>query len=538
MQGRLTSSPALHFPDAFICPFAQILLKMMIANTSQIRKADAMMISEYAFPSLLLMETAGRKAAEWLLQHRPETYIYYVLIGPGNNGGDGLVIARYLHAAGKTVQMLLSADPAQFKGDALLQWHALQGAGVYHRIWPCSLEGTLQGRPQDYLLIDTLLGTGVQAELRGSVAEIIAEFARFKIPTIAIDMPSGLNADTGECRNEVLPAQATLTFQCPKVCHVVHPAAASCGEIVTLDIGIWPSVMLKLGIQRFLLDADMCRHLYQQRPADGHKGTFGHALSVGGSKAFAGAIALTGMAALQAGAGLSTVFTTETARCAVYAGHAELMVATADLPDAAWLEADALPALLAKLSSKNALALGPGLGNEAPTCDFVKGLLQAWGRPLVIDADGLNVLSSEPELWRYVPQYSILTPHPGEMARLMPWHDVKLQRIETAEHLAAEKQVIVILKGAGTIVALPSGKTYVNTTGNDGMATGGAGDVLTGMLVGLLAQGYTPEVAARLGVYLHGRAGDLCRDLLGAAEAVTASGIAGQIGRAIAELRG
>jgi hydroxyethylthiazole kinase-like uncharacterized protein yjeF len=507
-----------------------------ILTSAQMRKADAAMVAEYGFPSILLMESAGRKAAEWLLQHRPDTHIYYVLVGPGNNGGDGLVVARYLQAAGKTVQMLLSTDPSQFKGDALVQWQALQGAGVYKRIWPYRLERTLETHPQDYLLIDALLGTGVQDALRGPVAEIIAAFAKLQIPTVAIDLPSGLSADTGQQINAVLPAQATLTFQRPKVCHHVHPAAASCGEVVTLDIGIWSAVMFSLGIRRFVLDLGLCQRFYQHRPDDGHKGTFGHALCVGGSRAYAGAIGLSGLAALQVGAGLSTVFTTETARCAVYAGRPELMVCAVGDDQTDWLGAEALPALQACLVGKAALALGPGLGNEAPTCNFVQGLLQAWGRPLVIDADGLNVLASEPELWRYVPQGSILTPHPGEMARLMPGFDVRHQRLEAAEHLAAQKQVIVVLKGAGTIVAMPDGKTYVNTSGNQGMATGGAGDVLTGMLAGLLAQGYAPATATLLGVYLHGRAGDICAAAVGAPEAVTASGIAAAIGKAFAEV--
>ncbi len=508
-----------------------------LSNAAQIRKADAVMLSDHQFPALLLMETAGRKCAEWILTHRPDPYIYSVLAGPGNNGGDGLVIARYLHAAGKQVQILLAADPGLYQGDALVNWLALKGSGIACQVWTGSVPAQLLAHPQNHLLIDALLGTGIQSTLRGSVAEMIAALAPLGIPTIAIDLPSGLDADTGMQINSVLQAQATLTFQCPKICHYVHPAAAACGQVVTLDIGIWPQVMQGLGIRRWLLDSDLCRQLYQQRADDGHKGTFGHTLCIGGSTAYAGAIALSGLAALQAGAGLSTVFTTETARCAVYQGHRELMVKAVGDSQTHWLDATTLPELRASLVGKTAVAVGPGLGNEAPTCNFMQGLLQSWPRPLVIDADALNVLASEPELWRYVPQGSILTPHPGEMARLMPGKDVRNQRVEVAEALALQKQVIVVLKGAGTIVALPDGKTYVNTSGNQGMATGGAGDVLTGMLVGLLAQGYTPEAAALLGVYLHGRAGDLCARDVGAAEAVTATGISSAIGKAFAEMQ-
>ncbi len=507
---------------------------MYLSNSSEIRKADQVMISEYGFPSLLLMETAGRKAAEWILSRNIDTQFFLVLAGPGNNGGDGLVIARYLLSAGKKVEILLSHDPEAYQGDALTNWNALQGAKIPIHQWPCELPVKIRKRPEQCLVIDALLGTGIHSELRGPVAEIIQTLAQHPIRIVAIDLPSGLNADTGQMINSTLKAAATLTFQCPKICHYVTPAADACGEIVTLDIGIWPEVMAGLGIRRFLLDEALCCSIYKKRPAEGHKGTFGHALVVGGSKAYAGAVALSGMAVLQAGAGLSTVFTTESARCAVYQGRPELMVRSFGTPETEWLTAAALPALLPLLQGKSALAVGPGLGNEPETCNFLQGLLQAWNRPLVLDADALNILSSEPELWRYVPQGSILTPHPGEMARLLPGRDVHNQRIAVAEFLAQQKQVIVVLKGKGTVVALPDGKTYVNTSGNSGMATGGAGDVLTGLLVGLLAQGYTPEQAALMGVYLHGRAGDFAAAF--SKEGVTATLISDRIGAAIGKI--
>jgi ADP-dependent NAD(P)H-hydrate dehydratase / NAD(P)H-hydrate epimerase len=527
---------------------------MYLCTTAQIRKADQRMIQQHGFPGILLMETAGRKSAEWILAHYPDAACYLILAGPGNNGGDGLVIARYLRLAGKPVEILLSHDPAGYKGDALLNWNALAGSGIPVRKWPCDLPAPLHMQPGNCLLIDALLGTGVTEEIRGPIAEIIesllndkgsmgreakstsGQLAPTQTPVIAIDLPSGLSADTGMRISTPLKATATLTFACPKVCHYLTPAANDCGEIVTIDIGIWPAVMDGLGIRRYLLDHEVAAGIYRQRPRAGHKGTFGHALVAGGSQAYVGAIALTGMAVLQSGAGLSTVFTTESARCAVYTGHAELMVKAWGDASTPWLSGDALPMLREALAGKDAVAVGPGLANELSTFHFLQGLLQAWNQPLVLDADALNILASEPELWRHVPRGSILTPHPGEMARLLPGFDVLNKRLEAAEHLAQQKQVIVVLKGAGTVVALPDGKTYVNTTGNAGMATGGAGDVLTGILAGLMAQGYDPREAALLGVYLHGLAGDFCRDGKGAGEAVTASGIAAELGLAFQTL--
>lgn len=510
---------------------------MYLCNTAEMRRADQVMIEEYGFPGLLLMEAAGRKSAEWILARYPGRALYLVLAGPGNNGGDGLVIARYLHLAGKHVEILLSQDPQGYKGDAHANWKALQGARLTFHQWPCDLPLGLQAHPEQCVVIDALLGTGVSSQLRGSIAELMEAVSQYRhCEVVAIDLPSGLSADTGQCINPPLTASATLTFQCPKVCHYVTPAASHCGEVVVMDIGIWPAILAELGIQRRLLDVESCRELYRQRPSAGHKGTFGHALVVGGSKAYAGAIALSGLAALRMGAGLCTVFTTESARCAVYDQRPELMVGAWGDLSTAWLTVDALPRFKEALPGKTALGMGPGMGNEPETATFLQGVLQAWQRPLVIDADGLNILASEPELWRYVPQGSILTPHPGEMARLMPGTDVIHQRLEAAERLAHQKQVVVVLKGAGTVIALPNGRTYVNTSGNAGMATGGSGDVLTGMMVGLLAQGYSPEQAALLGVYLHGAAGDLCLGRCGAQESVTATGIAMEIGFAVQAL--
>jgi ADP-dependent NAD(P)H-hydrate dehydratase / NAD(P)H-hydrate epimerase len=510
---------------------------MQISNSQQIRRADQIMIEENGFPGLLLMETAGRKCAEWILSHDFDVSFFVILAGPGNNGGDGLVIARHLHLSGKKVLILFAQDPNAYQGDALVNWKALQGAGISSAVWPEPLPEILVSHPGQCLLIDALLGTGTTNTLRGPVAEIISACANLTAPVIAIDLPSGLNADTGQCLSNPLKATTTLTFQLPKICHYLTPAASFCGQVVTLDIGIWPHIVQKLGIKRQLLDLETCRGLYRKRFGAGHKGTFGHALLVGGSKAYAGAIALSGMAALQAGAGLSTIFTTESARCAVYEARAELMVRTSDTTATPWLDKAALPALTATFQGKSAVAVGPGMGNEAESTDFLAGLLQAWPRPLVLDADALNLLASDPELWRWVPQGSILTPHPGEMARLMPMADPVNQRLETAETLAQQKQVIVVLKGKGTVIALPDGRSYINSSGNEGMATGGAGDVLTGMLAGLLAQGYSPTHAALLAVYLHGLAGDICAATLGATEAVTASGISNAIGKAFQQLQ-
>lgn len=509
----------------------------LLSNTDQIRKADQIMIQDFQYPGLLLMESAGRQCAEWVIKNYGSRRLFVILVGPGNNGGDGLVIARYLQNARKNVKIILSHEPDRFVGDAKINWDALKGANLDFEVYPTAIPELLLQNPKECLIVDALLGTGIQEELRGSVAEIVAKYSEINAEVIAIDLPSGLDADTGKAINSPLQAIATLTFQIEKRCHRIHPAASYCGEIVCFDIGIWPEVVQGLNIKTQILEKGYCQSVLRSRPIAGHKGTFGHALIVGGSTAFPGATALSGIAALKSGSGLATIFTTSSARCAALERYPELMVKAWGTDSNEWLNKEALPILFESIHGKSALALGPGLGNEAETTDFLKGVLQMWPRPLVIDADGLNQIASEPELWRYVPQGSILTPHPGEMQRLLPGFDVLNQRLEAAEKLSQQKQVIVVLKGAGTIVAFPDGHSFVNSSGNEGMATAGAGDVLTGMLVGLLAQGYRPEQATLLAVYLHGLAGDICRANVGASEAVTASGILETIGKALASLQ-
>lgn len=491
---------------------------MYLANSSQIRQADRMMIEGHGFPGILLMETAGRKAAEHVLKRFPAQSLYLILAGPGNNGGDGLVIARYLHLAGKTVQLCLSHPPEDFKGDAALAFAALGGSDIPIALWA---EATLDPStlPHGTLLIDALLGTGIHSEFRPPISDILRAFRTLDFPTVAIDLPSGLDANTGAVLNTPLSADLTLTFQCPKICHFTHPAASHCGEVITVDIGIWPSVLESLGIRRFLTTPEVLHDWHQPRHTTGHKGSYGHALLIGGSAPYAGAIALAAHAALHLGAGLSTAFLPHIAREAVHALGPEVML----LGQAGdQIGPAAIPALEDTLSNKAAVGIGPGLGQGPDQYAFLQTFLQVNTLPLVLDADALNLLATYPDLWQWIPENSILTPHPGEMRRLQPQPDPLQNRLEAAEALAQHRKVIVVLKGAGTLIASPDGQTWVNPTGNPGMGTGGTGDVLTGAIVGLLAQGYAPLRAAAMGVYLHGLAGDRVAEQLGQ-EGITAS---------------
>ncbi|TAE51416.1 MAG: NAD(P)H-hydrate dehydratase [Bacteroidetes bacterium] len=496
---------------------------MLLSTAAQIREADRIQIEEKQVPGILLMEQAGRMAALKINELYPSHMSFLVLAGPGNNGGDGLVIARYLHLAGKEVQVLLSHEPERYKGDALINHRILSELPVPLLLYTeDDLDEVLASFDQTPLLIDALLGTGIRDPLRGTVAEIIGRLATRPNPVIAIDLPSGLDADTGEQINPVLVAVHTLTFQLPKICHYVTPAANTCGQVHVLDIGIWPEVIDQLNIRRSLITHAFLRKHYRPRNKDAHKGSYGHVLMVGGSRFMPGAVALATYAASCAGAGLVTAFTPEVCRQSVSSLCPEAMCIFTEGPH---LGPRDLAAFDAALKGKSVVALGPGIGTHPDTLAFLTQALPMIQVPLVLDADGLNLLASHPELWLSLPDPVILTPHPGEMARLTGRNNINERRLEAAERLAQDRNVILVLKGAGTLVALPDGRTYVNTTGNPGMASGGSGDVLTGILAACLAQGYPAEVAAPLGVFLHGKAGDLAAQQVGM-EGVTARRIA------------
>lgn len=489
---------------------------MLLSNAAQIREADRVQIEDRHLPGILLMEQAGKLAAESILDRYSGDQCFLILAGPGNNGGDGLVIARYLHLAGKEVQVLLSHSGGRYQGDALINYQILAELPVpilqYEEEAPEEIVRSFSHLP---ILIDALLGTGIQSALRPPISTIISEIGRLGLRTVAIDLPSGLSASTGEPINIPLQAELCLSFQLPKICHYVTPASLLCGEVETLDIGIWPEIIEGLGIQRTVLTEEWFQQHRLLPLSDAHKGSMGHLLSIGGSRQMAGAIALTAYASLKSGVGLSTVLAPGSCRSVILSLAPELMSVSAGDLYAARLGQKSLDLFDEHLNRKQAVVIGPGLGQHEDTANFLEAILPRIQVPLVLDADALNLLSQRPEWWNMLPESTILTPHPGEMRRLTGLESINRRRLEMAERLAQDRQVIVVLKGAGSIVALPDGSTYVNTSGNPGMATAGSGDVLTGMIGALLARGYTPGLAAAMAVYAHGKAGDLAASHIG-----------------------
>ncbi|MCX6624187.1 MAG: NAD(P)H-hydrate dehydratase [Acidobacteria bacterium] len=466
---------------------------MKVLSAAEMREVDRLTI-EAGIPGLVLMENAGHRVVEFLAgEFAPlgEQRIV-ILCGKGNNGGDGFVIARQLFTRFRpqALHVVLAADPAELRGDAEANYRMLAVCG-------CPVEREL--RPLMRLatiVLDALLGTGLSGAARGPMAEWIEEVNHgFPLASIvAVDIPSGMASDAAASDGETVRADYTVTFTAPKTGQVLPPNCDRVGRLVVGAIGS-PETLYENAALALTGPEDFAHLLAPREPA-GHKGTYGHVLVAGGSAGKTGAPAMTGMAALRAGAGLVTVASEAAALPAIAAHAAELMTEV--------LSAEAL-------ERKDVVAIGPGLGTSAETVAFVRTIFAGAGQAMVVDAGALNALAGTE--FSGAGRVRVLTPHPGEMARLL---ERKIQdRVADARAFAVERQVILVLKGQRTLIAFPDGSVWVNPTGTPAMGTGGSGDILTGLMAGLMAQAHEDVRAAVLGaVYLHGRAGELAaRDL-------------------------
>lgn len=510
---------------------------MYIVTAEEIKRAEEIMAKEYAYPSLILMETAGRLCAEAIIHEYPNTHHFLVMCGPGNNGGDGMVIARYLQKVGRIVKILFATDPENYKADAAINYQIIKKLGIPYFIFGDKFLSEFHQHIAESIIVDALLGTG-KSEIREPIPTIINKFRSVPNDIVAIDVPSGLNPDTGQIIFQPLKCAITLALQLPKYCHYITPASNFCGQVRVIDIGIYQHIFEKMDIKSHLITPNVLYSWYRPREKETHKGTYGHVYLAGGSQGKAGAIALAARAAIEVGAGLSTAFIPSSAACAFHRSTLEGMSIPYGSGNVAYLNEPSAEVFASYLDNKNVVAIGPGLGNNADTTAFLKKALfnvQMSKLPLILDADAINILADHPELWAFVPENTIITPHPGEMSRLLKQADIQTKRLEYAKLLAHEKKVIVVLKGAGTIIAFPNGETWLNEIGNPGMATAGTGDILTGVIAGLLAQGYSPKQAAIMGVAFHAKAGDIVAELFGM-EGVTASKILRYISPAIQEI--
>ncbi|MEK6711348.1 MAG: NAD(P)H-hydrate dehydratase [Nitrospinota bacterium] len=496
-------------------------MSLPVAAAREMARVDARAAEEFDIPSACLMETAGGRAAGaiWERFGRPGLRVL-VVCGKGNNGGDGFVIARYLLNRGAQVRVMTLFPPEEAAGDPALFLNVLRkmeapiegvGPGEAGRLQAAAAESDL--------VVDAILGTGFTPPARGLVGEAIEALARVSTPIAAVDIPSGLDATTGQAEPPHLSARLTLTFAMLKRGHLLMPAAEHAGEVVLLDIGIPEACVLEEGIPLRLTEASDVAGLLPRRRRDAHKGDAGQLLIVAGSPGMMGAALMTALSALRAGAGRVTLAVPEPLAYAVEAGPAEVMCLGLPASAGGTLDPAGFDLILEKAAGMNALVVGPGISTHPRTVELVQQIIQHVERPLLLDADALNALSQDLTVLDGPRPDLLLTPHPGEMARLagISTQEVQADRIAAALTFATRHQTPLALKGWGTIVATPEGEAWINPTGNAALATAGTGDVLSGIVGGLLAQGLASEAALVAGVYLHGLAGDLAAQRMGEA---------------------
>ena len=498
------------------------------------RALDARAIAELGIPGPTLMENAGRGAADVIArEHAPmRGKRVLVLCGKGNNGGDGFVVARRLGARGARVDTVLLGRRDEVRGDARAALARLRG-----RVAEISDEAALDGlaRPlaRADLVVDALLGTGLTGPARGLVARAIELIDAAARPTVSLDLPSGLGADGGELLGPTVHAALTVTFAGYKRSLLLHPAAACAGRVVVVDLGVPPEEVAR-GIGAFLLEESDARAPFPSRPKDSHKGTYGHLLIVAGSLGKTGAAALAGHAALRGGLGLCTIAAPRSQQPIVAVMSREAMTEPLDETRAQSIALSAAPRILELAARTDAVALGPGLSLDDETQALVRALVREVPRPMVVDADALSALAGHLDVLDGAAGPRVLTPHPGEMARMLGTTIAAVQsdRMETARAFASRHRACVALKGVNTVIAGPDGRVLVNPTGNPGMATGGSGDALTGLTGAFLARRLDPLTALASACYLHGLAGDLAAAARGE-EGLIAGDIADAVGLAM-----
>ena len=516
---------------------------MRILNAAQMREADRFTIEDIGIPSLVLMENAGRQvvaALEAAYEPRLEGLVA-VLCGRGNNGGDGFVVARTLMQRGVDVAVFLIGSVADVRGDARSNLDILGriGATVVEIGDEQTWELHFSEISQCTLIVDAMFGTGLTSALGGMMETVVADVNASGIPIVAIDLPSGLSADTPNLIGDCIDASMTVTLATPKLPLVLPPAETYAGDVVIADIGIPSEVVEGLeGPYIELLTPELLKPLVEPRAADSHKGDFGRVTIVAGSRGKTGAAYLAAVGALRSGTGLVTVATPASCLPIIASMGAEFMTEPLGHSKTGCVTASSVAAILDM--RHDVIACGPGLGREPSVGEFVRALVERSTVPLVLDADALVVLADDPSsLVGREERDVIITPHPGEMARLIgaSVEEVQANRIEVASNFAATRHVYVVLKGHRTIIATPEGRVFINPTGNAGMATGGTGDLLTGMIAAWLAQLLDAEAACRLAVFLHGAAGDLAEAGEGQVS-MTATDVAALLGKALGRLCG
>lgn len=495
---------------------------MKVATAEQMQELDRKAIETYRIPGVVLMENAGRGATEVISNAFPDLQKKKIAIvaGKGNNGGDGFVIARYLLNRGIPVKVYLLADSKVLRGDAETNFQIFQR--MKGEVIPVPSSKDYQKVKKELekfdLLIDAIFGTGLDAEVRGYYREVIDHLNTLQKPIVAIDIPSGLDADSGKPHGTAIRASLTVTFGLPKVGHLILPGPDYVGKLKVIDIGLPTKLVEEEKIQTHLIDGEEIRGwLSMPRRPDTHKGDYGHLLVIAGSVGKTGAAAMACEAALRVGAGLVTLAVPKSLNAIMEVKMTEVM--TEPLPETPkqTLSLRAFNSILRLCENKKAIIIGPGVGTFKETQSLIIKLIKTLDLPIIVDADGLTALATQPKVLPIANHSLVLTPHPGEMARLIRStpKEVQEDRIGVSRSFSQSHHLYLVLKGFRTLITTPKGETFINPTGNPGMASGGTGDVLTGMMGGLICQGFDILPSLQMAVYLHGLAGDKMAGELG-----------------------
>ncbi len=487
---------------------------MYLVTAREMQDMDHTTIESFGIPGRVLMENAGRGATQMLFDTFPDirTKKVGVIAGRGNNGGDGFVIARYLYQYGIKVTVYLLSKANNVKGDAEANLKLLGPIGVPVIEIPAQSDFDMNrlSLAHQEIWVDAILGTGLKSDVKGYFKDIITFINNSKSPVFSVDIPSGLDSDTGQPHGICIKAKATATFAFAKSGHIHYPGFHYTGRLGIVDIGIPEHIIEKTSPFQNLITPEMVCDGFRPRRADAHKGTAGHLMIIAGSPGKTGAAAMTAVSAMKTGAGLVTLGIPASLNPILESQVLEVMTEPlAETKDSMLAEAS-FGSIIRLLEGKTCLIVGPGIGMSDETGNLIRQIILHTGIPVVIDADGINHLSGNTDLLRKIKTPVILTPHPGEMARLTgnSIQDIQKDRTGSARKFAAEFGIYLVLKGAKTVIAHPDGTVFINPTGNPVMASGGMGDILAGIIGGLLTQGYSSEYASTAGVFIHGAAAD------------------------------
>lgn len=502
---------------------------LKILKSAQVKDVDSYTIENEPVLSINLMERAAKQCSQWIMNRFNKSLPVNIFVGPGNNGGDGLAVARQLTDNNYNVNVFLVKISDRLSEDSSINFNRLKDQ---KRVNITILEKgeVLPELPENQLVVDGLFGSGLNRPLEGFPAEVVKHLNRQKVIRLAIDVPSGLFGEDNSSNdyNSIFRADYTLTFQFPGVSFFMPENEDFVGEWHVLDIGLNKDKISEIDSPYYLIEQKDIQCNLKNRKRFAHKGHFGHVLMICGGYGKMGAAVLASKAALKTGSGLVTAHVPKLGYSIMQTTAPEVMMSIDD--------SEVVFSKIPEISSFTAIGTGPGLGMSEQTKEALKSLLQNSNHPVVLDADALNIISENTELMKYIPENSILTPHPKEFERLAGPVKDHYSRIQLQMEFARKHKVFLVLKGGNTTVATPEGTCYLNITGDPGMATAGSGDVLTGMITSLLGQGYSSEMASILGVYLHGLSGNIASDKLGM-EAVTATEIINNTGNAFKTIR-